>query len=195
MKILLLPLIALFIVGCGQQQKQQDTTALETEVLSVDTHDADAHDTNAQEEEVLVGEKQRNDLLAAPYRGWFTSTYDRYELKQEVVAQLKPLVSDIDFVVFMGTWCEGSREEVPAFFRLLDELEVEEDQIRLIATTREKTTPEQLEQTFDVTIVPTMIFFKDGKELNRIVEYPISSLEEDMLKILSGEDYTHAYDW
>ena len=43
--------------------------------------------------------------------------------------------------------------------------------------------------------VPTFIFYKDGEELGRIVEYPIQDLESDMLKILSGQPYRHAYDW
>ena len=34
---------------------------------------------------------------------------------------------------------------------------------------------------------------KDDQELGRMVEYPLESLEKDMVKILSGEDYKHAY--
>ena len=37
------------------------------------------------------------------------------------------------------------------------------------------------------------IFFKDNKELNRIVEFPIQTLEQDMLEILKGNPYKNAY--
>jgi hypothetical protein len=61
--------------------------------------------------------------------------------------------------------------------------------------TREKTTPQNYEEGLHVTNVPTFIFYKDGKEMNRIVEFPIKTLESDMLTILKGEPYKHAYDW
>jgi hypothetical protein len=35
--------------------------------------------------------------------------------------------------------------------------------------------------------------FKDGAELNRIVEYTQETLEQDLLKILKQEPYTPAY--
>jgi hypothetical protein len=61
--------------------------------------------------------------------------------------------------------------------------------------TREKNTPQNYEEGLGITNVPTFIFYKDGKELNRIVEFPIEDLESDMLKILQGEPYKHAYVW
>jgi hypothetical protein len=45
-----------------------------------------------------------------------------------------------------------------------------------------------------IEYVPTFIFSKNGKEINRIVEFPIFSLEKDMLDILQGKDYKNAYD-
>ena len=61
--------------------------------------------------------------------------------------------------------------------------------------TREKATPEAFEEGFGIINVPTFIFYRGGQELGRIVEYPIESLEADMVKILSGQPYRHAYDW
>jgi hypothetical protein len=50
-----------------------------------------------------------------------------------------------------------------------------------------------LEDGFDITNVPTFIFYRNGKEINRIVESPVISLEKDMLSILAGEVYKHTY--
>ena len=45
-----------------------------------------------------------------------------------------------------------------------------------------------------VSNVPTFIFSKKG-EINRIVEFPIISLEQDILDILQDKGYKHAYDF
>ena len=65
----------------------------------------------------------------------------------------------------------------------------------VVAMTREKTTPEGYEEGYGIINVPTFIFYRGEGELGRIVEYPIESMEADMVKILSGLPYRHAYDW
>ncbi|MEM1407485.1 MAG: hypothetical protein AAGG59_11970, partial [Bacteroidota bacterium] len=42
--------------------------------------------------------------------------------------------------------------------------------------------------------VPTFIFHKNGEEIGRIVESPKESLEVDMLKIVTGENYMPKYE-
>ena len=41
--------------------------------------------------------------------------------------------------------------------------------------------------------VPTVIFYKNGNEIGRIIEYPVQLLEEDMVAILTGASYTPNY--
>jgi len=59
---------------------------------------------------------------------------------------------------------------------------------------RDKTTPEQFEKGLHITNVPTFIFYKNGKEVNRIVESTVIYLEQDMLDIVSGNKYKHIYE-
>jgi len=56
-----------------------------------------------------------------------------------------------------------------------------------------KNSPTGEERGLNIIRVPTMLFYKNGKEVNRIVESPIESLEEDMAQILSGQPYTPNY--
>ena len=49
------------------------------------------------------------------------------------------------------------------------------------------------EKGLDIIKVPTIIFFKDGKEVNRIVESPLETLEEDMAQIIFQKDYVPNY--
>ena len=37
------------------------------------------------------------------------------------------------------------------------------------------------------------IFLKKNEEINRIVEFPVETLQKDIIKILSNNNYKHAY--
>ena len=93
----------------------------------------------------------------------------------------------------MGTWCSDSRENVPAFFKLMDHIKFRKRNIQLIGLDVDKKNPNEDEIKYNIINVPTFIFFKDGKEINRIVELTIESIEKDILKILDGSGYQNAY--
>ena len=113
----------------------------------------------------------------------------------ETVEKLKPLFKDIDIKIFMGTWCTDSRKEIPVFYKLMDKLQLDNKKIELIGMTLEKTTPDSLELNQNIINVPTFIFKKNGKEINRIVEFPIETIEKDILEILTTNDYQNPYDF
>lgn len=89
----------------------------------------------------------------------------------------------------MGTWCHDSKREVPGFYKILDQ---NAENIEMIALDRKKQTPNGETNGMEITNKPTFIFYIDGLEMNRIVETPVESLERDMVKILSGQDYSHS---
>jgi thiol-disulfide isomerase/thioredoxin len=113
----------------------------------------------------------------------------------EKIEALKPLLEGVEIVTFLGTWCEDSHLQVPRFVRILEECGYPTEEVHVVYMTRDKVTPQKYEEGLDITNVPTFIFYRNGKELNRIVELPREDLESDMLKILKGEPYRHAFDW
>lgn len=151
--------------------------------------------TTVQTKDTLIGTQTREDLLKNPYTLWFTPNYGNYKPNTTVIAELKKHIKDVSVTVFMGTWCDDSQLQVPGFFKILDALQFNQANVTLIAVDKNKTTPEKFEKGLDMTNVPTFIFYKNGKEIHRIVERPIQTLEEDMLKILSGQSYKHAYQY
>jgi len=74
-------------------------------------------------------------------------------------------------------------------FELIDN----NDKIQLIGMSEQKTTPQNYEKGLEIFNVPTYIFKKNGKEINRIVEFPVETLEKDIFKILSGQEYKNIY--
>ena len=150
-------------------------------------------DEAPEKEEMLLGEIDRSDLQEAPYLQQFANDNEPYTLPEKKAEELKALLAGVNIKVFMGTWCSDSQRELPRFYQIMDAVNYPVESIDLVALDREKTAPAKPEKDHDILRIPTLIFYRDGQELGRIVEYPIDTLEDDMVKILSGEAYEHAY--
>jgi len=176
-KIITLAALTLTIIHCEAQQNKATQTTDEK--------------TNTP---MLVGNSFKAEIQQAPYATWFSANHDSYKPNPATIAELKKHLDGISITIFMGTWCEDSQHQVPGFYQVLEQLKFDEKQVSLIIVDRTKTTPDHLEKDKNITNVPTFIFYKNGKELHRIVESPVESLEKDMLKIVSGKPYKHTYE-
>lgn len=145
----------------------------------------------------LVGQFEKSALQSENYNSWFNSNYENYNPDSEIIEELKEHLKDYDIKLFMGTWCGDSKREVPKVFKILDAANYSNKQLMSVAVSREKETykesPQHEEAGLNIVRVPTLIFFKDGKEVNRIIERPIETLEKDMLKIVTEQDYKPNY--
>ena len=56
-----------------------------------------------------------------------------------------------------------------------------------------KQSPEHEEAGLNIHRVPTVIFYKNGKEINRIVEHPIETFEADIQNIITNNNYKSNY--
>lgn len=142
----------------------------------------------------LVGFANKESFQQVPYKTWFTKKFNTYEPSLSAIASLKKSLKGIKIKGFMGTWCGDSKRETPHFYKILEQADFNLNNLQLITVNRNKKTPDNLQEGFDIKRVPTFIFYQDGKEIGRYVEYAQESLEEDMLKIVSGKAYKHSYD-
>lgn len=142
----------------------------------------------------LIGIANKDSFTDESYKGWFDSRYAEYNTDEEVIEKLKPVINDYTIKGFMGTWCGDSKRNVPRFYKILEETGFDQEYFELITVGRNKKTPDNLQEGFDLIRVPTFIFMKDGKEVGRFVERPRETMEKDILKIVSGEPYKHSYD-
>ncbi len=97
----------------------------------------------------------------------------------------------------MGTWCGDSKQEIPKFYKVLDACNFPKKQLRVITVNRDhsmyKKSPNHEESGLNIHRVPTIIFYKNKLEVNRIVEHPIESFEKDMLNIATKNTYKSNY--
>lgn len=142
----------------------------------------------------LTGIIFKENLTQEPFDTWFSPNYQTYKADEEIVEALNERLENIRIKVFIGTWCGDSQDQTPVLYKILDATDFDYDNLELIGVNREKKTPNNLQEGFDIDRVPTFIFYKDNKEIGRIVEYPKESMEADMLTIISGKPYKHSYE-
>lgn len=139
------------------------------------------------EQDILIGQCNRDGFSVDQFRDWFDNEYDRYEVDLETIGEIDTdKVYEVEFKIVMGTWCSDSRREVPRFYRILDELAFDEDLVTLLCVNRDKLLENGDISDLNIELVPTIIVYKDQAEIGRIIETPEESLEIDLKKIIDN---------
>ena len=145
----------------------------------------------------LLGLIDKQGLTQPPFNVWFSKNYESYLTNDKEVAKLKNALKGYKITVFLGTWCGDSKREVPRFYKVLDAAGFPEKHLKIIGVDNDrasyKQSPGGEEKGLNIHRVPTFIFYKNGKEVNRIVETPRETFEKDILKITTGETYKPNY--
>lgn len=137
----------------------------------------------------LLGYFDVSKLRQPPYSTWYITGYDDYKYNPEAVNKLEWIdKSGITIKIVMGTWCPDSRREVPEFMRIIDASKFPADKIRLIGVDNQKNPSIENWGSLNIQRVPTFIIYKNNIEAGRIIENPTTSLEQDMLNILIGNE-------
>lgn len=123
------------------------------------------------------------------FNDWYFNEYEDYTPNREILDSLKSQLYCYTIQIVMGTWCGDSRREVPRFIKLLNAMDFPIEQLTIIGVNREKCCPEAGVNEGYVDYVPTFIIYRDDREVGRIIEHPINSLEEDLFSILFNSNY------
>jgi tetratricopeptide (TPR) repeat protein len=146
----------------------------------------------------LLGSCKVSDFNALPYSEWYKTGYESYVPNKIVLEDLRKIKKkNLSIKIFLGTWCADTKREFPRFLKTLELAGFKENQIEIIAVNN---APENLKQSpnheeigWGIYPVATFIILKKGKELNRITEFPVISLEKDLLSICTGQKYESNY--
>lgn len=137
-------------------------------------------------EEILYGLCNKEALLLPVFMDYYTQFYAEYSPDKAILTLLSTDVGDYKILIFMGSWCSDSQEQLPRFFKVAETIGFPEDRIEIYAVDRKKHCSgiEALIQQYGLERVPTIIFIRGDKELGRITETPLISIEADWLKII-----------
>jgi len=167
-KLLVLVLLPALLVGCLSYTKPNSKKVFKDGV------------------NILYGQITRDDLFSE-YPAW-NENYVDYVPDSTIVKTLSVQHPDLKIEIFMGTWCSDSRREVPRFFKTVDKSKfVQNNQIKIWAVDRNKSLNSGLTDERGITSVSTFIFYRNDKEIGRIIEMPENeNIEMDILLIIKG---------
>ncbi len=134
---------------------------------------------------MLIGPCAREAFSDTSFSWWFNTEYEQYNPDSVTVKEIEYNYDDVKTTIVMGTWCSDSQEQVPRFFKVMDEAGYPADDVSIICVDRERKDYSGMVDSLNIELVPTFIFYKDGNELGRIIETPKQTMEEDIFEILT----------
>jgi len=136
----------------------------------------------------LTAEEITRDKILATGKDW-QENCDRYQPDPAMLEAVKSrLGPGLRIDVYLGLWCSDSLRNVPQFIKIIDLLGAG-GTVRYFTLPR-KADKEQkyfLEEP-KVERVPTFIFYRDDREIGRIVENPKAGMLEDFMDTVFKED-------
>jgi len=133
--------------------------------------------------------------MVTPFDEWYMKNYEAYSsnLKVEVSEMLK----DTKVKIFIGTWCGDTKYLFPKFIKIWHQLGLSDEQLEIVGVHRNakhyKQGPNGETEGYNIHRVPTFIFERNGKEINRIVERTVFDLETDLKLIANNQPYQPRY--
>jgi hypothetical protein len=154
-----------------------------------------AHDEDPPK---LLGRCTAQQLDEEPFSEWSQEGYADYAPNPVILDALRGADrTGLKFTVFFGTWCGDSRREVPRLLKLFDAMGLPAESVELVGLDRTdkalKQSPDGEERGREIYRVPTLIVERGGEEISRLVEYPVLSLERDLLAMIEGGGYEPSY--
>jgi thiol-disulfide isomerase/thioredoxin len=137
--------------------------------------------------EMLIGYCNREGFATvnSNFDSAYKAEYPIYNADAETLKQLSAKLKGLKVTIVMATWCGDSKEWVPRFYKIMDELNFNYKNLKLICVDRSKKAPGTDVESLKVDLVPTFIFYRKKTELGRIIEVPADRLEKEILKIVS----------
>jgi len=135
-------------------------------------------------QEVLIDYCDRSGLESGEFGTYYKLEYEDYQVDDSLVELISNKINGFGITIVFGSWCSDSEQQVPRFYKILDRAGFDDDQLKIIAVNRQKHTEQIPIDDLKIELVPTFIMYKKDKEIGRIVETPVESLEKDLWQII-----------
>lgn len=102
----------------------------------------------------------------------------------EIIDVIHRGLHQTEIKIFIGAWCEDSKEMIPKIESLFTIAGFPPDELIVYMLDEQKKSKSGIEKEYNVKFVPTIIFLNEGKELGRIVEQPEGEFDQAVYEIL-----------
>lgn len=151
------------LTSCSIAQPATTNTSTTTETRTYEvSRDGDS--------KILKGYIDRSTIESDTSFKWFKENMRWGNAPAAAIEAFQKNGNNVHFVVFGGTWCHDTQNQLPVFYRLIDKSGLSNNKVTLIGVDRAKTALNDFHKAFNVTRVPTFIVMQDGKEIGRVVE-------------------------
>jgi alkyl hydroperoxide reductase subunit AhpF len=107
-----------------------------------------------------------------------------YFPKPDIIEKLRNIAEPVDITIYMGTWCPDCRQNVSAYFKIMEMTENPNIHTEYFGIPRDRALRQEYIHKKNIEKVPTFIVTIKGVERGRIIENPEKSIEEDLLDIM-----------
>lgn len=205
MKKIILSLSVVAFLACGNQKTVVENSENSAETTVEHSKTPQLVDNQIKKTAVKASKEQSSPLLAKANisleefesgrnKAWFEPKYTSYAPSEEEVEAFKKAMAGHDYQidVYMGLWCPDSRRETPRLYKLLKMIDFDLENLSVVTVNHSKQVPNvtpEVAKQLNIRYVPTIIFYENGKEVERFVESPRESLVQDLTNIANGLPY------
>jgi thiol-disulfide isomerase/thioredoxin len=117
--------------------------------------------------------------------------YSEYKIEDAYIETLESRIGEkLSIEVYLAFWCGDSKENVPIFLKIIDQIDPNRIIINYYSVDRKPNRDvKYFVEDLKVERVPTFIFYRDGQEIGRIIEQPKLSMIEDFLEIIFSQGF------
>jgi hypothetical protein len=137
-------------------------------------------------QDILIGYCTRDGLVSSNFSAFYKEGYEKYDPDTALLKKIVPKLRQVVITLVMGTWCSDSQEQVPRFYKILDQAGYKDD-VTIFCVNKDKRAGPASIDALKIEKVPTFIFYRNTTELGRIIETPSGTLEQDILAIVSKD--------
>lgn len=112
--------------------------------------------------------------------------YSSYNINKSSIEILKSKTGkNLRLDVYFAFWCGDSVNNVPKFKKIIDKIDQNNLSVNYYIVKRKKNREiKYYVKKLKIERIPTFIFYRDNKEIGRIIENPKNDLTEDFLEII-----------
>lgn len=134
----------------------------------------------------VLGKVEISELAKDSACWWLPVQFGKYQADPSVLNRMSMLdFKGYSWRVYLGCWCSDSRKMIPPFLDIMQEIHFPKDRISFFALDLNKQAPGDYEEQDSISLVPTIILFKDNVEQGRIVETVDVPLESALWLLLA----------